>query len=105
MNITILHIIFIAPLLGVVAIFLSSKEEKDRIRTISAISTGVALVLSILLLFLYDQSEGGGSVFNPNKRESGFWHQPYFWRRWDQYPHVDSDISCGLGWCLFDVAS
>jgi len=59
MNITILHIIFIAPLLGVVAIFLSSKEEKDRIRTISAISTGVALVLSILLLFLYNQSEGG----------------------------------------------
>jgi len=70
MNITILHLIFLAPLLGVVAILLSSKEEKDRIRSISAISTAVASVLSILLLFLYNQSEGGGPVFNPPSPQS-----------------------------------
>lgn len=55
----ILPTILLAPVLGVLAIMFSSKEQEGRIRLISAISTGATLLASLLLFFVYDQSAAG----------------------------------------------
>jgi len=55
----ILQIILLTPILGILAIILTSQEDKRRIRLIAAVSTGLTVVLSLLLFFIYDQSLGG----------------------------------------------
>ncbi len=59
MNNILLPTILLAPVIGILAIFFTAKEKEGTIRWISAVSTGAALLASLLLFFAYDQTEAG----------------------------------------------
>lgn len=59
MNFPILSSILIVPTIGVLLILFCKPEQKTAIRVISVISTGITLLLSILLMITYDRQTGG----------------------------------------------
>lgn len=59
MNFPILSTILIVPTLTVLLILFTKPEQKNTIRVISLIGTGITFLLSILLMFKYDKNVGG----------------------------------------------
>lgn len=51
--------LFLAPLVGVLAILLTPRAQEERIRRIAAAAGSLSLLLSLLVFFLYDQAAGG----------------------------------------------
>lgn len=59
MNFPILSAILIIPTITVILILFTKPEQKNTIRVISLIGTGITFILSIILLFIYDRNTGG----------------------------------------------
>lgn len=59
MNFPILSAILIIPTITVILILFTKPEQKNTIRIISLIGTGITFILSIILLFIYDRNTGG----------------------------------------------
>lgn len=59
MNFPILSTILIVPTITVLLILFTKPEQKNTIRVISLIGTGITFLLSIILMFIYDKNQGG----------------------------------------------
>jgi len=59
LNFPILSTILIVPTITVLLILFTKPEQKNTIRVISLIGTGITFLLSIILMFIYDKNQGG----------------------------------------------
>ncbi|NLT95738.1 MAG: NADH-quinone oxidoreductase subunit M [Clostridia bacterium] len=59
MSFPILSSILLAPVLGVLVILFIPEKEDKIIKIVSAIATGITVILSLIAYFAYDQSVGG----------------------------------------------